>query len=424
MSVDSKPTSVDPATQTELDELLTRLTEARTTSIGFPAATDFDYRPLIPFLGYLLNNLGDPNVDGAYPHHTKQQEREAVNLIADLLRAPEHDRWGYVAGGASEGSEYALHLARARLPGGIVYHSRAAHHCISQAIDRLAMPAISVRTDDHDEIDYADLAIQVDRHRHRPAIVVANIGTALAEAVDDVRRISQLLDDLAMHRRWVHADAALSGIPLALLDPDDRPGFDLTDGADSIIVSGHKFLGSPIPYGVVLVRDSHRPYGARAATYTGSPDSTLTNSRSGLAVLGLWYTLRCHGIDGLRVRAEQSRALAAYTHGRLVEIGWQAHHHRHAFTVVLDTPSIPVAEKWALPSQGGRSHVICMPGVTRDQIDAFITDLQAAINQTSATPVVEGRRSRRLLRGMRQPATVTAHLRTTAITSTPQGAGG
>ena len=398
-------TAIDAALQAELDELLARLAAAQATNIGFPAAADVDYHLLAPFLGFMLNNLGDPAVDGAYPLHCKKQEREALAAVAELLRAPEHDWWGYVTGGATEGNEYALYLARTKHPGGIVYHSRAAHHCIGHAIDRLAMRSVVVGADEHGEIDYADLASLVDRHRDRPAIVVAGVGTAMSEAVDDVRRITQVLDEYSVCQRWVHADAALSGIPLALLDPDDRPGFDFADGATSIIVSGHKFLSSPVPYGVVLVRDSHRPYGARAATYTGSPDSTLTNSRSGLAALGLWYTLRRYGLAGLRARAEQSRELAAYTHGRLVEIGWEAHRHPHAFTVALATPPAPVTEKWALASHNGQSHIVCMPGVTREQIDAFVSDLVAAMTQAPAPPAVETRRRRGLLRGVRQPVT-------------------
>ncbi len=352
----------------------------------------------------MLNNLGDPNVEGDYPHHTKTQEREAVGFVADLLRAPADDRWGYVTGGASEGTEHALWLARRRHPGGVVYHSVAAHHCVPNAVDRLAMTAVAVRADEHGEIDYEDLSGQVDRRRDRPVIIVANVGTAMSEAVDDVRRIARILDGLAITRRWVHADAALAGIPLALLDPDARPGFDFTDGADSVIVSGHKFLGAPMPCGVLVVRDSHRPYATRAATYTGSPDSTLTNSRSGLAALGLWLTLRRHGSAGLSARAEQARDVATYTHGRLVEIGWPAHRHPHAFTVVLATPPAAVTAKWPLASQGGQSHIVCVPGVTRDQIDTFIADLQAATTPAVPAAAVDGHRVRGLLRRTRPSA--------------------
>ena len=92
MAADTTPpadsTTVDPQTQAELDQLHAALLAAQATNIGFPAATDIDVRPLVPFLDMMLNNLGDPNVEGDYPHHTKAQEREAVDAIAGLLRAP------------------------------------------------------------------------------------------------------------------------------------------------------------------------------------------------------------------------------------------------------------------------------------------------------------------------------------------------
>jgi histidine decarboxylase len=114
--------------------------------------------------------------------------------------------------------------------------------------------------------------------------------------------------------------------------------------------------------------------------------------------LWLWITLRRHGIAGLRARAEQAREVAAYTHGRLVEIGWPAQRHRHAFTVVLATPPAQVTEKWALASDAGRSHIVCVPGITREQIDEFISDLHAGATPTAPALAVDGRRQRGLLR--------------------------
>jgi histidine decarboxylase len=201
----------------------------------------------------------------------------------------------------------------------------------------------------------------------------------MTEAVDDVRRIHQILDSLAIRRRFVHADAALSGIPLALLEPADRPGFDFADGADSIIVSGHKFLGTPVPCGVVVTKASHCAHLTRTGGYTGSPDTTITCSRSGHAALMLWYVLRSYGVDGLRQRAEQARALAKYTYQQLAELGWDVWYNPPGFTVALATPPAPVTEKWTLASSHGRSHIVCMPGVTREMIDNFLADMRRAV---------------------------------------------
>lgn len=363
---------------TTLAALRRRLQAASRFNIGFPGATDFDYTPLADLLSsHLLNNIGDPWIDGAGANHTKPMEREVVEFLANLFRAPADDRWGYVTTGGTEGNLYALHLARSLYPQAVVYFSDAAHYSIPKSLNLLAMDAVRIRTDIHDEIDYLDLAAQIGLRRHRPAIVVATAGTTMSEAVDDVRRITTICDQLAIRDRFIHTDAALSGIPLALLDPDDRPGFDFTDGADSISSSGHKFTGSPTPSGIVIVRATHRNRVARTVGYTASPDATITGSRSGHAPLMLWYAIHTHGLDGLRRRADHARQLAAYTKTRLDDLGWPNHRHRHAFTVVLKTPPEPILRKWVLATHNGWSHLITMPGITPETIDDFLTDLQA-----------------------------------------------
>jgi histidine decarboxylase len=368
-------------TRRQLDALAARLTRARATNIGFPSTFDIDYTPLARFFTHhVLNNVGDPTVDGTWPNHTKAMEREVVTLVADLLRAPHGNRWGYVTSGASEGTLYALHRARRNHPDGVVYHTESAHYSVPKAAELLAMQPVIVRADQFGEMDYDDFRRQVRRRRDRPAIVVANIGTTMTEAIDDVARITGVLDDLGVHQRFVHADAALAGLPLALLDPGvGRPGFDFADGADSMIVSGHKFIGSPIPCGVLVVKTHHDFGNGSLVDYIGSPDTTITGSRSGHGPLLLWYALRHYGIDGLRRRADQCRTLAAYTEARLRDLGWESFRNEHAFTVVLRTPPPAVTAHWVLATSQGWSHIVCMPGITREQIDTFIGDLKAAM---------------------------------------------
>jgi histidine decarboxylase len=367
-------------TTVDIDSLTRAWEAARPLNIGFPGATDFDFADLGPVLGgQLLNNVGDPFVDGSAANQTKWAEREVVGFLADLFRVPRPQVWGYVTSGGSEGNLYGLWVARSLFPDGIVYHSDAAHSSVDKAVSLLGMASVRIRTDRWGSLDYADLTAEVRANRTRPAVVVASIGTTMTEAVDDVRSIHAVLDDIAVRRRFVHADAALSGIPLALMDPGARFGFDFADGADCITVSGHKFLGCPMPCGVVLVRRELRDRVAQAGRYTGSPDTTITGSRNGHTPLLLWQRLATLGVDGLRRRAEASRQLAEYAHMRLLEIGWPAHRFPHAFTVLLRTPPEPVASQWVLASTGGGwSHLIAMPGVTRDQVDAFVDDLTEA----------------------------------------------
>jgi histidine decarboxylase len=198
---------------------------------------------------------------------------------------------------------------------------------------------------------------------------------------------------LSVRARFIHADAALAGLPLGLLDPSERPGFDFADGADTISISGHKFPGSPSPSGVVVARRSLCDRYVRNVSYTGSPDTTIAGSRSGHAALILWYALNQHGVAGHRRRAQESRALAAYTHAQLHQLGWPAYRHPLAFTVVLRTPPEQVLRKgWVLAaSDNGWCHLMTMPGITIDVIQDFLADMSEAIadaRRPSDRPVI------------------------------------
>jgi len=397
-------TIADSPVATRLAELTNRLDAATSATMGFPAGNDIDWSPLAPiFSRGLLNNLGDPYMDGLFPLHVKDFEREAIDLLADLFRAPPGDRWGYVTGGATEGILYGLWLARRLHPRAVVYHSTASHPSVPKAIDMLGMRSVVLRTDEYGELDYQDLAEQVGRMRDRPAVVAANVGTTMSETTDDVHQILRVLDSVPVPavRRFVLADAALSGIPLALLDPADRPGFDLQDGADAVMVSGHKFLATPMPCAVVVVKAGTVARAAPIAAFSGSPDSTISFSRNGHAALAIWYALTVCGRDGLAARARKSHELAAYLHKRLDELGWPADRRPNTMSVTLAAPSEAVRSRWRLAVHEDRSHIVCAPGVTRQLLDEFLDALAGDTLASGDTtpegagllPATNGRRS-------------------------------
>ncbi|MFG1952420.1 histidine decarboxylase [Micromonospora sp. NPDC048830] len=356
-----------------LDHLVREADAAAATSVGFPGAVDLDQSEVMARLGNRLwNNIGDPGDEGGLAH-TRVLERAVVAWVADILAMPADDRWGYVTTGGTEGNLSALHAAHRRHPAARIYYSAAAHYSIPKTVEILGARSVVVDARPDGEMDYAHLAAQVRKRRRWPAIVVATAGTTLTEAVDDSTRIRAVLDEhgVAGH---LHVDAALSGIPLAL---DGQLRLDDAGGIGSIAVSGHKFLGVPTPCGVVLIRDRARTSGNHVA-YTDTLDTTITGSRCGLAAALLWHAIATHGREGHRWRASEARTLAAYAVYQLTAAGWPAWRHPHAFTVVLPTPPEPVRKKWLLATDGDTSHIICMPGITRGQIDAFVADLVTA----------------------------------------------
>ncbi|MGC4745952.1 histidine decarboxylase [Micromonospora sp. DT201] len=366
--------------------LLDHASDGQPTAIGFPGAVDIDYTPVLPLFGRLFNNVGDPQSDPGGTAHTKVLERAVVDWCADLFALPDDDRWGYVTAGGTEGNLAALHAAHRRHPNAVVYYSRAAHYSIGKILDIIGASSEIVDVDERGEMDYQHLAALVGWRRHRPAVVVATAGTTMTEAVDDPDRVDAVLREAGVDRRHVHVDAALAGIPLAL---DGVLTLGPGSGVDSIAVSGHKFFGTPIPCGVVLMRDSIRRPGRHVA-YTATLDTTVSGSRCGQAAALLWCAIAAHGRDGHRARTARARDLAAYAVDQLAAIGWPAWRHPHAFTVVLATPPAAVTRKWLLATDGSWSHTICMPGVTRGQIDALVTDLDTA--RRNGVPVPQQRR--------------------------------
>jgi histidine decarboxylase len=356
----------------QLDALYQRLEEATVSFLGYPVSKDFEFEQLQRFLKFPINNLGDPFVESTFQVDTREMEREVVEFMAALLRAPAAGTWGYVTNGGTEGNLYGLYLARELLPKGIVYCSEDTHYSVAKNIHFLGLRSITVRSQKNGEIDYADLRETLRYNRDKPAILFANIGTTMTEARDDICVMRGILDEFAIRDHYIHSDAALCGSFAPFLDP--RPPFDFADGADSISISGHKFFGSPMPCGIVLARKSHVERIARSIGYIGSLDTTITGSRNGFTPLVLWHRIKSLGVEGLRQRAETALALAEYAHTRMRAAGIAAWRNPGALTVVFPKVSDALKRRWQLATQG-ISHIVVMPNVTKEQIDALIIDL-------------------------------------------------
>lgn len=359
------------------------------TPIGFPASTDIDFSAIAPLSPGTLNNIGDPTVPGLEQRNVKDLEREVVRILADLFNAPPRDRWGCVTSGGTEGNLYGLYLARTHLPDGVVYFADTSHYSVAKAAHLLGMPAQVIPADAGGELDYARFGEAVAANGDRPVIVVATVGTTMTEAVDNVAAISLMLDRAGVpaHSRYIHVDGALTGMPLALIEEEMHPSCDLGDRVDSLSISGHKFLATPEPCGVLITRRRHRDRIAQAVSYIGGVDATIAGSRSGHTVLQLWWALRSLDLHQHRRRAERARTVAAHAVRRLNERGWEAWRHPHAFTVVIKSPSQRLIERWSLATADGWSHVVCVPGVTTEVIDRFVDEVTAQSPDVDTEPM-------------------------------------
>ncbi len=357
-----------------LEVYINKVRDRSKNFLGYPVAIDFDYSELFPLLHYPLNNLGDPLIESTYDLNSRSIEREVVKFFAEIFKAPKENSWGYVTNGGSEGNLYALYVARELYPNGMVYYSESTHYSIQKNINLLNMPSILIRAQDNGEMDYEDLKDAVHTHRDRPAIVIANIGTTMTEAKDDISEIKKCLKNSAIRSHYIHADGALAGAYLALLEKG--PKFDFENGADSVAISGHKFIGSPIPCGVVVVKKSYKDRIGQAIPYIGTLDTTITGSRNGHSPVFLWYAINKMGREGLKRRAEICLDLAEYLEKRMREIGVDAWRNPYSITVVFPRPKQEIIAKWQLASDGNWSHILCMPGITKEKLEEFLSDLR------------------------------------------------
>ncbi|MCY3645773.1 MAG: histidine decarboxylase [Chloroflexi bacterium] len=359
-----------PATRARLDALHDALEEVTQRQAGYPANLAYDYSALTPFLRYSLNNIGDPFHESNYQVNTRAIEREVVATFADLMHLPAAEAWGYVTSGGTEGNMYGLYLARKLHPDGIVYFSQDTHYSVLKNLSVLNMRNIMIKSQENGELDYDDLYETVRIHRDTPVIVMANIGTTMKGAIDDLTRVRGILEDLAITNHYIHADAALSGLILPFVEDPQPYGFDA--GIDSVSLSGHKVIGAPLPCGVVLTKNDYVNRVARSVEYLGTLDTTVPGSRSGFTPLILWYALEHYGLDGLRTLVGGMLDTAAYAVERFKEKGVPAWRNRNSVTVVFPRPAEAIVQAWQLAPLGDIAHVITMPHVTRAMVDDIV----------------------------------------------------
>jgi histidine decarboxylase len=360
-------------------------TQRRTAlrSLGYPgdATPALDVEPIAAAaLQVLSNHVGDPECAPAIGGNA--YETAVIRFMATLAGAKPNAAYGYMTASSTEAIEFGLYQARHRLPTAPVFASTEAHYTIAKITDILRMkliriPARADGTMDPDALRRACLLQAAhDRNSGRPrgrgAVLLATIGTTWHGGWDDpvaLRRAARPAGDV-----HVHCDAAAGG-PIAALAPS-RPPWGFDSGADTINISGHKFLGCPVPCGIALARaELARDW--PTPDYLPVRDRTLRCSRSGLAALLLGANLQLLGTTGLQELVTSCLDTAAYAEERLRAIHYHPKRCQDSITVVFDRPSPRVITTWNLSVRDRQAHIVTMGHVTRDHIDQLTADLAA-----------------------------------------------
>lgn len=365
-----------PEDQRRLDELFEKFEHLNPRSIGYPCNQTWDYSSLFRFLQFSANNIGDPFQGTLFKMNTHDFEREVVAEFARFTQADPDDHWGYVTAGGTEGNMYGLYLARELHPEGIVYFCEQSHYSVAKILRLQHTRNIMIRSLPTGEMDYDDLRESIRIHRDVPPIIFANIGTTMRGAIDNLDRIKEIFEELAIPSHYIHADAALSGMILPFVD-DPQP-WNFADGVDSISISGHKLIGAPLPCGIAMARKAHVDRIARSVEYVGVNDTTIMGSRSAFSPLILWYALKKLHEEGLAKIVNRSLELADYAIVKLAEIGVEAWRNKNSITVIFPRPPEALMGKWVIAPHGDIGHIITLPHVSREIIDSFVSDYAAA----------------------------------------------
>ncbi|XP_009602156.1 histidine decarboxylase-like [Nicotiana tomentosiformis] len=365
----------------ELDRILIQYIETlshRTEyHIGYPVNICYEHHAaLAPLLQFHLNNCGDPFTQNTVDFHSKDFEVAVLDWFAQLWEIEKDEYWGYITNGGTEGNLHGLLIGRELHPTGIIYASKDSHYSIFKAARMYRMEIETINTLVNGEIDYADLRSKLLLNKNKPAIINNNLGTTFKGAIDDLDLVLQILQKCGYSndRYYIHCDAALYGLIVPFTQHVKTITFKKPIG--SVSISGHKFLGCPMPCGIQITRKSYITSLSTKIEYIASVDATISGSRNGLAPIFLWYSLCMKGRAGLQQDAKMCNENARYLKGQLHKAGISTMLNESSIIVVFERPNVPkFIRHWQLSCTRDMAHVVVMPGITRETIDNFFKDL-------------------------------------------------
>ena len=216
-----------------------------------------------------------------------------------------------------------------------VYVSKYSHSSVEKAALLAGFGRDNLRVVDVDAnfaLDPAHLAtmIQADRAAGKqPCAIVATTGTTTTTALDPIAACAELAHQEGL---WLHVDAALAGSAMIL--PECRWMWQGIEGADSLVINPHKWLGAAFDCTLYFVRDPEhlvRVMGTNPSYLQSAADNRVKNYRDWGIPLGrrfralkLWTLIRQQGVTGLQARLRRDLANAQWLAEQVgVRPNWQ-----------------------------------------------------------------------------------------------------
>ena len=285
---------------------------------------------------YLSTGLGVLGLSWQSSPALTEVEEVATDWLRQMVGLS--DRWsGVIQDTASTSTLVALISARERasgyslVKGGlqtvesplVVYVSAHSHSSVDKAALLAGFGRDHVRVVATDGAwamrpDALAAAIRADVAAGRkPCAVVATTGTTATTAMDPVGALAEVARE---HGLWLHVDAAMAGSAMIL--PECRHLWAGIEGADSLVLNPHKWLGVAFDCSVYYVRDAEhlvRVMSTNPSYLRTAVDEKVKNLRDWGIPLGrrfralkLWFLIREQGVSGLQTRLRRDLANAQW----------------------------------------------------------------------------------------------------------------
>ena len=159
----------------------------------------------------------------------------------------------------------------------VVYTSSQAHSSVGKGAQLAGFGRDNLRLVAQDEAhamrpDALDDAVRQDiATGKRPCAIVATTGTTTSTAIDPLEEIAHVA---RTHGLWLHVDAAMAGSAMIL--PEYRWMWKGIEGADSLVLNAHKWLGAAFDCSLYYIRDQEH----LVRVMSTNPSFTVTDSTS------------------------------------------------------------------------------------------------------------------------------------------------
>lgn len=330
---------------------------------------------------FIRSNLGDPKL---FPG-TAGLERSCIHMLGELLHHP--DATGYITTGGTESNIQALRTARLLkktdpVKANIVV-PESAHYSFDKAAQLLGVKIKRAPLDGELKADPNAMAELIDKDT---IALVAVAGTTEFGQIDPIEQIGKLAQDFNL---YLHVDAAFGGFVIPFLEKTYKFDFEVPS-VKSIAIDPHKMGMSTIPSGGLLYRNEGdmKVLEIKAQYLTSQVQSSLAGTRSGAAAAATYAVMRYMGKEGYRRVVSQCMENTSLLYEKLEQIGLEP-----VIKPVMNIATFKLKDAQSVrkrlcetgwyvstTSKPEALRMVVMPHVTREVVEAFVSDLKGIVD--------------------------------------------